>query len=232
MKRLAAGLLLLAALPLCGRVVPQFGVESFLGGRYRLFSLAPWAGLRIPLASTASLIVKYRRQSIAFDYLNEDGGKERQRSSLNMLTGVYYRQQGRLDAYAALFQMFGSGGYNASGADIGCAYRLWRPLAVETGLYLLNEKSTLWYPDEAVRRISLFVWHAGVKLALAANLELNPQLHFGGNSESVSTFAWSAGLNFTPRDPLTITITYMRYSETDETRFSGDYLSGGVNFYF
>lgn len=65
MRSLAAGLLLLAALPLGGSVYPQFGVESALGGRYRLFSLAPWAGLRLSLGRTASLIVKYRRQSIA-----------------------------------------------------------------------------------------------------------------------------------------------------------------------
>jgi hypothetical protein len=232
MKRLAALLLVLAALPLCGRVYPQFGIESFLGGQYRLFSLAPWAGLRLPLAGTSSLIVKFRRQSIAFDLVDENDVAVRRKSSLSMLSGVYYYQKGKLDAYAALFQMFGSGGYNAGGADIGAAYRLWRPLAVETGLYLLNEKSTLWYPDEAVRRISLFVWHAGLKLALAPKLEFNPQLHFGGNSESVSTFAWSASLNYSPRDPLFVTITYTRYSENDEYRFSGNYLSGGINFYF
>lgn len=232
MKRVAALLLALAALPLWGRIYPQFGVESFLGGQYRLFSLAPWAGLRVPLANTSSLIVKFRQQSIAFDYGNDDGLVVRQKSSLSMLTGVYYYQKGRLDAYAALFQMLGTGGYNASGADIGCAYRLWRPLAFETGLYLLNEKSTLWYPDEAARRISLYVWHAGLRLDIAPKLEINPQVHFGNNSESVPTFAWSAGLTYSPRDPMYITITYTRYSENDEYRFSGNYFSGGINFYF
>jgi hypothetical protein len=231
-KRLAATLLALAALPLCGRVYPQFGVETFLGGQYRLFSLAPWVGLRLPLANTSSLIVKVRQQSVAFDFVDENEAEVRQKSSLSMLTGVYYYQKGKLDAYAALFQMLGSDGYSASGADIGCAYRLWRLLAVETGLYLLNEKSTLWYPDEAARRISLYVWHAGLRLALAPKLELNPQVHLGSNSESVSTFAWSAGLTYSPRDPVYITITYTRYSENDEYRFSGNYLSGGINFYF
>ena len=232
MKRALWLLLLLAALPLRAGTYLQFGVESFLGGRFRLFSLAPWAGLRFSLTNTSSLIVKFRQQSIAFDYTGADEVERRQKSSLSMATGVYYYQKGKIDAYVALFQMFGSGGYSASGADAGVAYRLARGVAAETGLYLLNEKSTLWYPEEAVRRISTYVWHAGARLDLTPKLELNPQVHFGGNSEQLSTFAYSAGLTYSPRDPIYITVTYMRYSENEQVRFSGDYVSGGINFYF
>lgn len=232
MKRALLLLLSLAAQPLLAKVYPQFGIESFFGGQFRLFSLAPWAGVRLPLADTSSLILKFRGQSVAFDTVGADDVEKRQESTLAMFTGVYYYQKGKVDAYAALFQMLGSGGYSASGADLGFAYKLWRGVSAETGLYLLNEKSTLWYPDEAVRRISLFVWHAGVRLALAPKLELNPQVHFGGNSENVSTFAYSAGLTYSPRDPIYITLTYTRYSENEQIRFSGNYFSGGINFYF
>jgi len=232
MKNKLAVLLLLAAMPLCAGTYFQFGVESFLGGRYHLFSLAPWGGLRFSLGNTSSLIVKFRQQSIAFDYVGEDEVEKKQKSSLSMITGVYYYQKGRIDAYAALFQMFGSDGYNASGADLGLAYKLFRGVTAESGLYLLNEKSTLWYPGEAMRRISLYVWHAGVRLTLTPKIELNPQVHFGNNSEDVSSFAYSASLNYTPWYPVYITLTYMRYSENDQYRFSGDYISGGINFYF
>lgn len=232
MRRAVAALLLLAALPLGARVYPQFGVETFLGGAYGLFSLAPWGGVRVPLAATSSLIVKFRRQSIAFDVEDDEGLRRRFKSSLNMFTGVYYYQKKGLDMYAALFQMSGSDGYNASGADVGLAVRLFRGLAAETGFYLLNEKSILWYPDEALRRISTYVWHIGAKVAVLPRLELHPQLHFGGNNEKVGMFAYALGLNFTPRDPIYISLTYQRYSENDEYRFSGNYLSGGINFYF
>lgn len=232
MRRSLLLLLSLAALPLSGKVYPQFGVESFLGGQFGLFSLAPWAGLRFPMNNTSSLIVKFRGQSIAFDYTGADEITRRQKSTLGMFTGVYYFQKGEVDAYAALFQMLGSGAYSASGADLGFAYKLLRGFSAESGLYLLNEKSTLWYPDEAARRISLFVWHAGVRLALSPKLELNPQVHFGGNSEDVSTFAYSASLTYSPRDPMYITLTYTRYSENEQIRFSGNYFSGGINFYF
>jgi hypothetical protein len=232
MKRVSALLLLLAALPLCGGVYPQFGVETFLGGAYDLFSLAPWGGVRVPLAATSSLIVKFRLQSVAFDVEDDEGLRSRQKSSLSMVTGVYYFQKPGLDMYAALFQMFGSSGYNASGADVGLSYRLFRGLAAETGLYLLNERSNLWYPNEALRRISTYVWHVGAKIAILPRLEINPQLHVGGNSESVGLFACAANLNYSPRDPIYITLTYTRYSENDEYRFSGNYFSGGISFYF
>ncbi|MBN2346065.1 MAG: hypothetical protein JXO51_06710 [Candidatus Aminicenantes bacterium] len=232
MKRLAVMLLALASLPLGGRVFPQFGIETFLGGRYRLFSLAPWGGFRLSLAPTSSLIVKFRQQSIAFDIEGEDEVTRRFKSNLSMFTGVYYLQRRGLDAYAALFQMLGSNGYNATGADIGLAYKLFGGVAAEAGLYLLNEKSNLWYPDEPLRRITLYIGHVGVKVALLRRLELQPQVHLGSNSESVGTFAYSASVNFSPRDPIYITVTYMRYSENDEYRYSGDYFSGGINFYF
>jgi len=232
MKRALAGLLALAALPLCGRVYPQFGLESFLGGHYHLFSLAPWGGLRVPLGPNSSLIVKFRQQTIAFDYEGEDEVMRRQKSSLSMVTGVYYFQKEEFEAYAALFQMLGSSGYSSTGLDVGLAYRLLRGVAAEAGLYLLNENSVLWYPSEAERRITTYIWHIGLKLALFSKLELNPQVHFGSNSESVSVFAYSASLNYSPHDPIYITITYTRYSENDRYRFSGDYFSGGINFYF
>jgi hypothetical protein len=149
-----------------------------------------------------------------------------------MVTAVYYYQKGKVDAYTALFQMFGTNKYNAIGVDAGFSYKLFKGIAAETGLYLLNEKSTLWYPDETVRRISLVVWHGGVRLALTPKLELNPQVHVGKNTESVGTFAYSASLTYSPLDPIYITLTYTRYSENAETRFSGNYFSGGINFYF
>ena len=232
MKRALWVLLLLAALPLRAGTYFQFGVETFLGGRYRLFSLAPWAGLRFSLADSSSLIVKFRQQSIAFDFVGADEVERRQKSSLSMVTGVYYYQKGKLDAYVALFQMLGSRGYSSTGADAGAACKLGRVVALETGLYLLNEKSTLWYPEEPPRRISTYVWHAGVTLDLAPKLELNPQVHFGNNSDHVSTFAYSAGLTYSPRDPIYITLTYVHYSENEQVRFSGDYVWGGINFYF
>jgi len=231
-KRAAVLLLALAALPLWGRVYPQFGLETFLGGRYRLFSLAPWGGVRIPLGTTSSLIVKFRQQSIAFDVEGEDEVLRRQKSSLSMVTGVYYFQADKIDTYAAVFQMLGSGGYSSTGLDAGLAYRLFRGLALETGLYLLNEKSNLWFPDEALRRITTHVWHVGAKVAILPRLEIQPQVFFGSNSESVGTFSWAASLNYSPRDPIYVTLTYTRYSENDQYRFSGDYFSGGINFYF
>lgn len=232
MKRAVAVLLALAALPLCGRVYPQFGLESFLGGHYRLFSLAPWGGLRVPLGPNSSLLVKFRQQAIAFDYEGEDEVIRRQKSTLSMVTGVYYFQKEEFEAYAALFQMFGSGDYRSTGVDVGLAYRLFRGVAAEAGLYLLNEKSILWYPGEAERRITTDIWHIGLKLALFSKLELNPQVYFGSNSESVSVLACSASLNYSPYGPICITLTYTHYSENGRYRYSGNYFSGGINFYF
>lgn len=232
MKRAAVLLLVLAALPLGARVFPQFGVETFLGGRYDLFSLAPWGGVRLPLGNTSSLIVKFRQQSIAFDVEGDDETWSRKKSSLSMITGVYYFQKDRIDAYAALFQMFGSNRFLATGLDVGLAYKLFARIAAEAGLYVLNEKSVLWYPNEAPRRITTHVWHVGARIAVLPKVEIQPQIHFGSNSESVRNFAWSASVNVSPRDPIYITLTYTRYSENDQVRFSGDYFSGGINFYF
>lgn len=232
MKRAAALCLLLAALPLCGRVYPQFGVEAFMGGAYDLFSLAPWGGVRLGLNASSSLIVKFRQQSVAFDVEDDEGLRRRSTSQLSMVTGVYYLQKGKLDAYGALFQMFGSGGYNASGVDVGLAWRVLGRVAAETGLYLLNERSNLWYPDEERRRISTWIWHVGAKIAVRPRLELQPQLFFGNNNEGVGTFSYALSLNYAPSGPLYLTLTYTRYSEKEEVRFSGDYFSGGINFYF
>jgi hypothetical protein len=232
MKWKIAFLLAWAATPLFGGIYFQFGLEAFGGGRYHLFSLAPWGGVRVPLGNTSSLLFKFRQQGIAFDYETDEGVEQRQRSKLSMFTGVYYYQKGKIDAYAAAFQMFGSGRYSASGADAGLAYRLFPGIGIETGVYLLTEKSILWYPDEPERRISLFIWRCGMGLKLGRRLEFKPEIYLGRNSEDVSTFSYSASLTYSPLDPVFITLTYSRYSETAEYRFGGNYLSGGINFYF
>lgn len=231
MKRAAALCLVLATLPLCGGVYPQFGVEAFIGGAYDLFSLAPWGGVRLPLDGQSSLILKFRGQTVAFDVEDEEGGRRRSESKIGMITGLYYLQKGKVDAYGALFQMFGSGGYNASGGDVGLEYEVIRGIAAETGLYFLTERSNLWYPDEELRRIATTIWHIGAKVKVLRRLEIHPQLHLGGNSDGISVSSWVAGLNYA-RGPMYITLTYTRYGESGEYRFRGDYFSGGVSFYY
>lgn len=197
-----------------------------------LLSVAPWVGVRLPLGGRSALLVKYRQQAISFTYEDPNGAEQKQNSSLSTVVVAYYTSRGRLDAYGAAFQIIGSDAYSGTGLDAGFSYRLRPRLSAEVGAYLLNERSVLWYPDEPLRRISTFSGHGGLSWRFLKKWQVDGDVIAGSTSDHVSTLSWSAGLTFLPFDPLYVHLAWMRYSETNGERRSGNYVMAGINFYF
>lgn len=227
-----SGLVLWVSLSLHSAVHVQFGAESFAGGRMRLLSVAPWFGLRWPASGNASWLFKFRQQALSFTYTDDAGAEAEQSTSLSTLIAAYYFHQKRVDAYGAAFQMFGRGGYAGSGLDVGGSFRLLPGLRAEAGLYLLNERSVLWYPNEPLRRITTFSGHGGLQWRIRPRWYLDGDVTLATNSEHVQANSVSLGVTFCPFDPLYINAAWMRYSESSVERRSGNYITAGVNFYF
>jgi len=230
--------LLLAAAPLEGwvKIYPQAGLE-FYGGANRLALLTPWVAARFSLSPNASLILKYYHHNLSYNYQTYDESTEnflgkKRSASISNFTPVIYYQKGRVAAWGAISCFAGTDSYKALAVDIGIGHTLSERLAVETGVYILREDSVLWYPEDAKRKISVYSAKGGLKIKIFKGVTFNPNLYVYRNSEGVDAYSFSLGLMITPFNPAAITVYYFRYSESAQYKFSGDYLSIGLNFYY
>lgn len=216
---------------LFAKVYPQAGFETYIGPN-SLFLFTPWAGLRFGLYNNASLIFKYYNHNIRYNYLNDEDEETKRVAHLSNFTMVLYAQKGGHDFYSALSYFLGTDSYRALALDAGTGLKISGRLTVEAGIYLLNENSILWYPDEDVRNIFLYSANGGVKFKLNKWISIKPKIYLYKNSENVKASTYSIGLVLTPKDPIYITLFYFRYSESARYRFSGNYISIGLNIYY
>lgn len=212
-------------------VYPQAGFETYVGSN-SLFTYTPWAGMRIKLSNHTSLILKYYNHNLRFNYLNNELAKIKRVARLSNFTTVLYAQKGGHDFYSAVSYFIGSDSYKALALDAGTAIKFTKKAALEAGIYFLNERSILWYPDEEVRNIALYSAKVGVKYNINKWLSITPKIYLYKNSEDVTASTYSIGLTFIPKEPLFLTLYYFRYKESAQYRFSGDYVSLGLNFYY
>jgi len=229
----AASLLLVPAL-LFGEVYPQAGLETYMGPNGYL-SFSPWAAVRVSTSPNSSVIFKVYRHLLNFDYVTDEGTTVTQDAQLSNFTLVYYYQKGKLDFYAAGSYLTGPVrglSYYGAALDSGVEYKLWKFLAVTAGVYLLNENSVLWFPDQAQRNVLAYSLKSGLKIKLLAQLVFNPNVYILKNSDGVTALSYSAGLVYMPQDSVYITVYYWRYGERSDYKFAGNYLSAGLNFYF
>lgn len=231
--RLIAILLLLLCVcsNLFAGIYPQAGIETYIGSN-KLFIYTPWIGLRVGLSNNASLLLKYYNHNISFNYVNDELEKKKRTAHLSNFTTALYVQKWGHDFYSALSYFLGSDSHRALAFDSGASLKITKWLFFEAGVYLLNEKSILWYPDEEVRNIFLYSVKGGVKFKINKWISIQPRIYLYRNSEDVDAFTYSIGLNITPKDPFYINLSYFKYSESAQYRFSGDYLSVGLHFYY
>ncbi len=233
---LMAALLLVLTGPLSAAVYPQAGVEYYSGSN-NLSLLTPWVAARFSLGTGISLIFKYYDHNMRYDYQSYDETTEQdivlqRKAHTSNFTTVLYAQKGKWTGYAAVSFMFGTNAYRAMAFDGGLGYALSPKLTVEAGVYLLREDSVLWFPEDPVRKINLYSVKANIKYKIFPWLTLNPNIYLYRNSEDVEAVSWSAGIILTPLSPLAITAYYFKYAESAQYKFSGDYLSLGLNLYF
>lgn len=229
--RLIIFITLIASVFLTAEVKPQAGIESYIGSN-SLLLVTPWVGLRVKLKTNISLLLKYYNHNIRFNYINTDGQETKRTANLSNFTTAIYAQLGKHHAYSALSYFTGSDSYNAIAFDGGLGIKIMDKLTAEAGIYLLNENSILWYPDENERDIFLYSFNGGVKYKLTKWLSVNPKIYLYKNSEDASATSYSIGAIISPKDPVYISVIYLRYSESARYKFSGDYISIGLNFYY
>lgn len=210
---------------------PQAGVEYYSGAN-KFRSLKPWLGMRMSLSASSSILLKYTFHDLSFDYLSEEGATTKRESSLSQFIGAFYHARKKMDGYLAFSYFRGTDNYSAFNLDGGIAWKLNSRLALEGGLYLLDESSILWYPEDPARRIQLGAIKGGIKINLSRFLEINPIIYFYQNSEQVRARTVALSLIFIPRDPFYLVITFWDYRESAEYRFSGQYLSFGLHIYY
>ncbi len=212
-------------------IFPQFGIES-TAGTNKLFLLTPWLGLRYPISQNSSFLFKYYNHNISFNYQMEEGIEKKRNANISNFSLVYYFQNPGNELYSALSFLAGSDSYRGIALDCGFSKPLLKWLKTEIGFYLLKESSVLWYPDEDIRDIFLYSLKGSLKFKLRENLDFNPNFYFYRNSEDVNAYSISAGFIYSPSEPLYLFLFYSRYSESAQYRFSGNYLSFGINFYY
>jgi hypothetical protein len=212
-------------------IFPQAGIETYVGSN-RLFILTPWAGLRVKLTNNSSLSFKYYNHNISFENPDDQPSNERRTAHLSNFSTVYYAQKRGNDFYFASSYFVGSDSYRALAIDAGTVLKITNKLYAEPGVYFLREKSTLWYPDEEVRSINIYSMKFGLKYRINKWLSITPKIYIYKNSEKVKASTYSIGLTFVPKEPIFITLYYFKYKESARYRFSGDYISLGLNFYY
>ena len=212
-------------------IYPQTGAETYIGTN-KLFVFTPWAGLRIGLSNNASLIFKYYNHNIRFNYLNDEEEETKRVAHLSNLTTVLYAQKNQHDFYSAFSYFFGTDSYRAFALDSGAAIKVSDRIKLEVGTYILKEDSVLWYPNEKSRTISLYSLKGGIRFRVMKWFIFNPKIYFYSNSEDVKASTYSLGFLFIPKSPIYISLYYFKYSESAQYRFSGDYVSLGLNFYY
>ena len=231
MKKVSLGLFLLCfSMPIMADIQAQGGIESYMGAN-KLSMVTPWLGIRASLSKATSLIFKYYNHNIQFRY--DDGFEAiKQDTQLTNLTTVFYFQNERQDIYTALSFFSGKNSYRAIALDTGVKFNINGFLAVESSLYALLERSTLWYPNDEPRNIILYSYRGGFQVKLTKWLTVNPKVFFYRNSEEVNAFSYSIGVMLSPKYPFILTAYYFRYNESAQYRFAGDYFSVGLNFYY
>lgn len=195
-------------------------------------NIMPWVGLRIPLSSTTSVLVKFFNANVSYSYPVDEGVVNTRKAVLSNFTGALYHQKESLEAYGSLSVLVGSDGYSAQAFDVGVSRRIAGPVHLEIGTYILREDSILWYPDDPHRTISVYSIRGGIKIKVGSWLTLNPRYHIYRNSEDVNASALAFGVILTPAHPFALTLYYFRYSESAQYRFSGDYFSAGFSLYY
>lgn len=234
MKAIYLMLLLFASSTLSGQIYPQAGIETYLGAN-ELFLLSPWLGVRIRVSPHMSWLLKYYNHSISYSYLSngsdEPVEKERKANFSNLTTG-FYAQKKNTHYFSAVSYMFGTDDYKAFVFDGGVGAKIAGPLSFEVGTYFIRESSVLWHPDEVDRGISIYSVKGGLDLKFFKWLALQGRGYLYWSSESVKASSFSVGLVLTPVGPLFINFHYFKYSESADYKFSGDYFSAGINYYW
>jgi hypothetical protein len=223
--------LLITTAFLSAEIHPQAGIEGYLGAN-DLRTWTPWIGLRINVTAKSSFIAKYFLHNIHYEYLNSDGVTAEQDFQMSNFTGVYYAQRWGHDFYAAVSYFTGTDDYQAIALDAGTALRVLPKLSIEAGTYILNEDSTLWYPEDEERKISLYSVKGGLKYEILKGLFLTGRVNLYRNSEDVTAHSYVLDVTFVPFEPVYFNINYSRYTESAQYRFSGDYVSAGINIYY
>jgi hypothetical protein len=233
MKKTAVTILfLLISITLASAEIhPQAGIEGYLGAN-DLRSWTPWIGLRINVTSESSLIAKYFLHNVHYEYLNSEGITAEQNFQMSNFTGVFYAQKWGHDFYAAVSFFTGTDDYQAVALNAGIELRVLPGLSIEAGTYILNEDSTLWYPEDPERKIALYSAKGGLKYEIINRLFLGGQVNLYRNSEDVTAHSYVLEVTAVPVDPVYFNINYSRYTESAQYRFSGDYVSAGINFYY
>ncbi|MBN1271158.1 MAG: hypothetical protein JXB26_02710 [Candidatus Aminicenantes bacterium] len=225
-------ILLLAGAPLLmGFVYPQGGIESWVGAN-RLMSLTPWLGFRFGLTNTMSLTLKYSNQNIHFDYESSADLKERRKATISQFSLVFYSQKTNREVWSSLSYFRGSDHFDGLAIDAGVIHSLTSRLKLVNSLYILKEKSTLWFPDEDQRDIFAYSLRTGLQFRFFKWLQFNPNVYVGRTSKDVTTFSFSVGFILSPKDPIMVTVYYFRYREAALYQFTGDYVSVGLNYYY
>lgn len=228
---LTVSVILTGVIAAFAEIRPQAGVESYIGPN-KFFSFTPWAGLRINLSKNSSLLVKYYRHHLQYDYLSELGETKKRTARLNNFTSAVYAQKWGHDFYAACSFFSGTDEYTALALDIGTELRLIKKTALTAGFYYLNEDSILWYPEEESRRIAVYSVKGEFRYTLFDGLSLGPNFNLYRNSEQVNASSWGVLLQFIPAEPVYLHVSYYRYTESAHYRFSGDFFSLGLNLYY
>lgn len=235
-KALPALLVFVPSPGLAAGIYPQFGMEFSLGAN-NLSLVSPWAGLRFSLSDNASLLLKYYGHNLKYAYTGFDEATEqfvertRKANLSNFTTGVYY-QKDKWTAWGAASFMVGTDSYKALVLDVGVGRKIWEWVTLEGGLYLLREDSVLWYPEEERRMINITSLKGGLKIKIINGVFFNPMANVYWNSEDVKAQSYYLGLIITSTGSLYITLAYSRYSESSTFKFSGNYFTVGLNFYY
>ena len=228
---LTISFLLLTSLNVYSEVYLQGGFETYAGPN-RLFNFTPWVGFRINLSSNTSLLFKCYNHNIQFKFHSTEATYNKRNAHLTNFTTAIYTQKDGNEFHTSVSYFTGSDSYDSMVVDVGTGIKIFNWATVETGIYLLREKSVLWYPDEAVRNISLYSVKGGIKFKINKWLTLAPRFYFFENSENVKSNTLSTSLILMPKSPIFVTLTYLRYSESAQYRFSGNYFAMGLNFYY
>lgn len=235
-EKTITSLLICFSCVLSAEVLPQAGVESYMGANGML-SISPWIGERFGLNANASLILKVRQTFLGYNYIDYDPEtditmEKRNQTKITQITAALFMEKGKWSTYQAASILWNKESYLALVIDAGFSFRAFHWLKLEGGLYMQGEDSSLWFPDEPRRRIDLASIRAGMRILIWKWLSLHPQAFGYRNSDKVTAYSYSFGLEITPRYPYSASLNYIRYSESDQYRFSGNYFSVSFNLYF
>ena len=209
----------------------QGGFESYAGPN-KLFNFTPWIGLRLSLSYNTSLLFKVYNHNIRFRFQSSETNHIQRNAHLTNFTTALFTQKDGNEFYTSVSYFTGSDSYDSLVVDMGTGIKIFEWATLETGIYLLREKSVLWYPDEDVRNILLYSIKGGFKFKIKKWLSIAPKIYLFENSEKVKSSTLSLSLIVMPKKPIFVTLTYLRYSESAQYKFSGNYFAIGLNFYY